>query len=115
MILFFGRGVCSPVVNPVRITHNKYIKLEKISSHPEKILEQMPTLINVLSIIDDQSHYQGVMFKSIERKKYSLERNLSCLIHDIMFWAKIGDEAHKDATKTVKETTEGGSLLSHIC
>ena len=25
------------------------------------------------------------------------------------------DEAHKDATNTVKETTEGDKLLSHIC
>ena len=25
------------------------------------------------------------------------------------------DEVHEDATSTVKKTTEGGSLLSHIC
>ena len=25
------------------------------------------------------------------------------------------DEAHKDATYIVQETTEGGNLLSHIC
>ena len=44
------------IANLVRITHEKYIKLGKIySSHPENFFEQMPTLKDVLSNIDDQS------------------------------------------------------------
>ena len=45
---------------------------------------------------------------------------VSCLIQDIIecFEQRYGDlmdEVHEDATSTVKKTTEGGSLLSHIC
>ena len=45
---------------------------------------------------------------------------MSCLIHDIIkcFEQRYGDlldEAHIDATNTVKETTEGDRVLSHIC
>ena len=58
------------IVNLVRITHEKYIKLEKIySSHPEKIFEQMSTLKDVLSNIDDQNCYQGTMLQNLEREK----------------------------------------------
>ena len=82
---FSGRGVCLPIVNLVRITHEKYIRLEKIySSHPEKIFEQTPTLKDVFSNIDNQSPYQGAMLKNLEREKECVERNMSCLIQDII-------------------------------
>ena len=73
------------IVNLVRATHLKYMKLKKIySSHPEKIFEQMPTLKDVLSNIDDQNHYQGATLKNLESEKKYLERNVSCLIHDVI-------------------------------
>ena len=111
----------STIVNLVRITGEKYIKLEKIySSHPEKCFEQMPTLKDVLSNIDEQNRYQGATLKNLEREKEYLERNVSFLIQDIIkyFEQRYGnlmDEAHKDDTNTVKETTEGDRLLSQIC
>ena len=62
-----------------------YIKLEKIySSNPEKIFEQTPTLKDVFSNIDNQSPYQGAMLKNLEREKECVERNMSCLIQDII-------------------------------
>ena len=106
------------IVNLVRITHEKYIKLEKTySSHPEKIFEQMPTLQDVLSNIDDQNRYQGATLKNLEHEKEYLESNVSCLIQDIFncFEQGYGDLMDEDATSTVKETTEGDRLLSHIC
>ena len=58
---------------------------EKIcSSHPEKIFEQMPTLEDFLSNIDNQTHYQGVTLKNLECEKEYLERNMSCIIQDIV-------------------------------
>ena len=84
-IFFDGCFYFLPIVNLVRITHEKYIKLEKIySSHPEKIFEQTPTLKDVFSNIDNQSPYQGAMLKNLEREKECVERNMSCLIQDII-------------------------------
>ena len=95
-----------------RIAHEKYIILEKIySSHPEKIFEQTPILKDVLSNIDDQNRYQGVTLKNLEREGEYLERNVSCLIQDIIkcfeqVCGDLMDEAHEDATNTVKETAK---------
>ena len=80
----------------------------------------MPTLKDVLSNIDSQNPYQGGMLKNLKHEKQYLERNVPCLIHDIIkcFEQRYGDlldEAHIDATNTVKETTEGDRVLSHIC
>ena len=60
------------------------------------------------------------ILKNLEREKEHLERNVSCLIQDVIkcFEQRYGDlmdEAHKDSTNTVKETTKGDRLLSHIC
>ena len=54
------------------------------SSHPEKIFEQMPTLEDFLSNIDNQTHYQGVTLKNLECEKEYLEKNMSCIIQDIV-------------------------------
>ena len=79
----------------------------------------MPTSKDVLSNIDDHNHYGGATLKNLEREKEYLERNASCLIQDIKcFEQRYGDlmdEAHKDATNTAKETTEGDRLLSYVC
>ena len=80
----------------------------------------MLTLKDALSNIDNQNRHQRAMLKNLEHKKEYLERNMLCLIQDIIkcFEQRYGDlvdEAHRDATNMVKETTEGDRLLSHIC
>ena len=75
----------------------------------------MPTLEDVLPNIDDQNRYQGATLKNLERKKEYLQRNVSCLIQDIIKcfeqrYVDLLDEAQEDATN---ETTEG--YKSHIC
>ena len=67
------------IVNPVRITYEKYIKLEKIySPHYEKIFEQMPTLKDVSSNTDNQNHYQEATLKKLEHGKEYLEGKAPC-------------------------------------
>ena len=44
----------------------------------------MPTLEDFLSNIDNQTHYQGVTLKNLECEKEYLERNMSCIIQDIV-------------------------------
>ena len=87
------------IVNLVRITYEKYIKLEKIySSHYEKIFEQMPTLNDVSSNTDDQNHYQEVTLKNLEHEKEYLETKF----HVEQRYCDMMNKVHEDATNTVK-------------
>ena len=65
------------IVNLARII-NVARKLEKIysSPHPETISEQLPTLKDALSNIEDQNCYQGATLKNVECKKEYLQRNI---------------------------------------
>ena len=69
------------IVNLARII-NIARKLEKIYSlpHPETISEQLPTLKDVLSNIEDQNCYQGATLKNVECKKEYLQRNILYII-----------------------------------
>ena len=66
----------------------------------------MPALKDVLSNIDDQNCYQGPSLKNLECEKQYLE--VSCLIHEIIkcfqqrYDNDLMNEAHEDATNTVK-------------
>ena len=97
------------IVNLVQITHEKYIELKKIySSHPEKSFEQMPTLKDVLSNVDNQNRCQGATLKNFECDKEYLERNVSCLIQDVIKcfeqrYDDLMDKVHEDATNKSKK------------
>ena len=106
------------IVNLVRATHEKYTKLAKIySSHPEKIFEQMPTLKEVLSKINDQNQYQGTKLKYLQREKDYLEGNVSTVIQNIIdcFDQRYGVLIDEVDENTVKESVEGDKMLSDIC
>ena len=101
------------IVNLARITHKKYIRLEKIYfPHPENIFEQMPILKDFLSNIDDQNRCQGATLKNLKRGMEYLERDMSSIIQYIIKCSEqrngdLMDEVDEDATNTAKETTEG--------
>ena len=106
------------IVNLARITHKKYIRLEKIYfPHPENIFEQMPILKDLLSNIGDQNRCQGATLKNLKRGMEYLERDMSSIIQYIIKCSEqrngdLMDEVDEDATNTAKETTEG---CYHIC
>ena len=78
----------------------------------------MSTLKDVLSNIDNQNQYQETILKNLECEKEYLEKNVSCIIQDIIkcFEQRYGDlidEADKYASNTVKETI--GRLFQERC
>ena len=102
------------IVNLVWITHEKYIKLEKIYSlHPE-------TNANTKRCFVKHWHSKSLSKGNAEKlrmqERVSREVIIKSLIQDIIkcFEQRYGDmmgKVHEDANNTVKETTEGDRLL----
>ena len=74
---------------------------------PANFFEQMPTLTDILSNIDYEDCYKEQCEKGYLKSNgsWSFEQK----------YADLMNETDEDATDTVKETTEGDKLLSHIC